>query len=413
LILSIIDQGASSLSNFALAILVAHYSGARELGIFAILTSTYVLSQGLVRSLTSDCLLTRSETDDGIMSRFERAGFWAALVVATLLAVALLALGGILSDSYTIFFVIFALAFPLMALQDFSRFIGISRHDPAYAIRLDVAWLVLFLLAYLGLRSAGLTSVPWLFGAWCAAGALVGLTTLRSNLRRGAKGLLEFWVNSERAVGTRFASQFMLVTSWSYVIFYLLVFVISIEAIGLFKLSQLALGPIAVMAAGIQAPLIALAAKRFQVNTRKAVRFLLLAGVAIAVVTLLWTAVVYFAPLHTMTALLGTSWPQARALVPFNGLAFALAGFSGAAFAGLRALRAAKENLRVALIMLPFQFVLCMGGAAMWGARGAVMGLSVGSGMCAVLSWTVLVRTVARFEQRTGDRGVVVEVANP
>ena len=66
MVLTIADQGASSVSNFALRLIVAHYSSASALGVFAILTSTYVLSQGLVRSLSSDCLLTRSETDDAL-----------------------------------------------------------------------------------------------------------------------------------------------------------------------------------------------------------------------------------------------------------------------------------------------------------------------------------------------------------
>ncbi len=38
--LTVIDQGASSVSNFALAFLVAHYSDAHVLGVFAILTTT-------------------------------------------------------------------------------------------------------------------------------------------------------------------------------------------------------------------------------------------------------------------------------------------------------------------------------------------------------------------------------------
>ena len=82
MVLTIADQGASSVSNFALAIIVAHYSSASALGVFAILTATYVLSQGLVRSLSSDCLLTRSETDDGLRSKYERGGYLAAIVLS-------------------------------------------------------------------------------------------------------------------------------------------------------------------------------------------------------------------------------------------------------------------------------------------------------------------------------------------
>ena len=222
LILTIIDQGASSVSNFALAILVAHYSDAGEIGVFAILTTTYVIAQGLVRSLTSDCLLTRSETDDLVMGTFERAGYLAALVVSIVLALCLLVVSGLLSSEFTVPLMVFAASFPLMALQDFSRFIGISRHDPAYAIRLDVAWLVLFLVAYGG---------PSLRGPGVASLAVRCLERRRSagradhhpsHLARRGRQLLDFWVKSERAVGVRFAGQFMLVTSWTYFIVYLL-----------------------------------------------------------------------------------------------------------------------------------------------------------------------------------------------
>ena len=170
LVLTVADQGASSVSNFALAVIVAHYSSASALGVFAILTTTYVLSQGLVRSLSSDCLMTRSEADGGLRLTYERAGYLAAIVLSTALAALVLAVSGVLPSEFTLPFVIFAVSFPLMACQDYARYIGISRYDPGYAIRLDAAWLVLFLAAYVVVRHAGLTSLPWLFGAWSATG---------------------------------------------------------------------------------------------------------------------------------------------------------------------------------------------------------------------------------------------------
>jgi O-antigen/teichoic acid export membrane protein len=403
LILTIIDQGASSVSNFALAILVAHYSDASAIGVFAILTTTYVIAQGIVRSLTSDCLLTRPETDDTVMASFERGGYLAALAVSVALGICLLLVSGLMSSEFTIPLAIFAVSFPFMALQDFSRFIGISRQDPAYAIRLDIAWLVLFLVSYGTLRSMDLVSLPWLFGAWCGTGALVGLTTMRSHLARRGRQLLEFWVKSERAVGVRFAGQFMLVTSWSYFIVYLLVLVIALSAIGHFKLAQLSIGPITVMAAGLQAALVSLGAKRFQVDKHKATHFLLLAGSGTALVTLLWTGLVYFAPVHTMTTLLGPSWPQARILVPYVGLGFALSAFSGAATSGLRAVRAAKENLHLAIIMVPFLSVPCMGGALLWGARGAAIGLCFAYSVYSILGWILLARVVHRLPNVVGS----------
>ena len=210
-----------------------------------------MLSQGLVRSLSSDCLLTRSDDEQGRRSMYERAGYLVAIVLSVSLAVLIVAISGILPSAFTLPFIIFAVSFPLMACQDFARFIGISRYDPGYAIRLDVAWLVIFVVAFVVLRHAGLTTLPWLFGAWSGAGAVVGLWTLPAHLTgRGSGQLLRFWDESERGVGLRFAGQFMLVTSWTYLIAYLLLLVLSLSAIGEFKLAQLALGPITVRLAG-------------------------------------------------------------------------------------------------------------------------------------------------------------------
>jgi O-antigen/teichoic acid export membrane protein len=416
MLLTIADQGASSISNFALAIIVAHYSSASALGVFAILTSTYVLSQGLVRSLSSDCLLTRSESDDGLRSSYERGGYLAAIVLSTSVAAVIAAVSGLLPGEFTLPFVIFAVSFPLMACQDFARFIGISRYDPAYAIRLDLAWLVLFLVAYVALRQEGLTTLAWLFGAWSGAGALVGLWTLRAHAATsGRRRLLRFWDRSERGVGLRFAGQFMLVTSWTYFVSYLLLFVLPLASIGVFKLSQLALGPITVLLAGAQSALIALATKRFQIDAHKAVRFLLIGGIGSFVLTMVWTGLVYGAPLHVMTDLFGANWRAARGIVPYAGLAVAFTSFANAAISGLRAMRAASENLRLSVVMVPFLFVLSLGGAELYGTRGAAGGLAVAGAIYTALSWRVLTKVALAFVPGTSAvvADVVAEVSEP
>ena len=268
MVLTVADQGASSVSNFALALIVAHYSSASALGVFAILTDDLRLESGFgpqhVERLPPDPLRDRRWP----ASDLRACGLSRSNRLVGSLAVLVLAVSGALPSAFTLPFVIFAVSFPLMACQDYARYIGISRYDPAYAIRLDVAWLVLFLVAYVVLRHAGLTTLPWLFGSWSGTGALVGLWTLRAHLTgAGRRRMLRFWDESERGVGLRFAGQFLLVTSWTYFISYLLLFVLSLASIGEFKLSQLALGPIAVLLAGLQSALIALAAKRFQIDT--------------------------------------------------------------------------------------------------------------------------------------------------
>ncbi len=399
--LTVVDQGASSLSNFALALLVAHYSQARSLGIFAILTVTYVIAQGFVRSVSSDCLLTRHETSDAVMERFERSGYLCAFGCATTIAVPLLVASAFLPNDFAAPFAIFAVCFPFMALQDFARFIGISRHRPGYAIWLDSAWVVIFVAAAVLLIINDMTSLSWLWASWTGAGAVVGLWTIHAHrIRGGLRALSEpmrFWLASEQSVGIRFAGQFLLSATWIYFIYYPLLFVLSVGDVGVIKLAQLVLGPITVLAAGMQSALISLATRRFRADRASALRFCAICGLAIALSTTAWTAIAYFLPIHQVTRVFGPTWPAARVVFPWMGLAFVFGSFSGMAVGGLRAIRAAAVNLWLAALMLPISFALCLGGAALHGVLGFSYGVAATFAIYAVLGWIALVAAARRF----------------
>ena len=304
-----------------------------------------------------------------------------------------------------------------MACQDFARFIGISRYDPAYAIRLDVAWLVLFLVAYVVLKQEGLTSLAWLFGAWSGAGALVGLWTLRAHFARTRRRqLLEFWDRSERGVGLRFAGQFMLVTSWTYFVSYLLLFVLPLASIGVFKLSQLALGPITVLLAGVQSALIALATKRFQVDTHKAVRFLLIGGVGSFALTMVWTGLVYWraATRHgepVRPQLDGS--PGHPALRRPGGRLRQLRqrrGLRSARHAGRQ-----REPPALRASWCPSSSSSASGAPSSTAPAGAAGGLAVAGAIYSVLSWSLLVKLARTFVPGTSAvvEDVVAEVSEP
>jgi O-antigen/teichoic acid export membrane protein len=261
-----------------------------------------------------------------------------------------------------------------------------------------MVWLVLFLVVYVILRHEGHVSLPWVFGAWSATGAAVGLFAVANHLTlRHWRTLLSFWFHSERSVGFRFAGQWLLVSSWAYIAIYLFVLIFSVAVIGQFKLAQVAFGPITVMSQGIVTGLVAVAARYFRADVRKALRFVLLGGMATAAVMLIWAVVVYVAPVHAMTKALGPAWPAARSLVPLMGLAFALASMSGAIAAGLRSIRAAKENLYLAIVMVPVLAAASLIGGIVWGVQAAIGGICVGYGINAIAGWWLLVRCAHRI----------------
>jgi O-antigen/teichoic acid export membrane protein len=155
----------------------------------------------------------------------------------------------------------------------------------------------------------------------------------------------------------------------------------------------------------VQSGLVTVASKRFKRSNTAALRFLLVAAGAMALVTVLWTAVAYVFPLHTATSIVGATWLRARPLLPVGGVWAVLLVASTPATSGLRALRAAKANLWATLAVLPFTLLFSMGGAALWGAHGFIDGSAVAAGLFVVISWTVLLRVASRdVPQATGTR---------
>lgn len=393
-----------------LAFLIAHYSTAHVLGIFAVVQTTYVLTQGLVRSLTSDCLLTRSDSEL-VMPRYEYAGFLSALCCALVASIVMFGVSLAFTADLRITFVILALCFPLLACQDFARYIGISRYNPLYSVWLDTAWLVLFVVAYVVLRDEGFVSLPFVFGAWTVTGALVGLYAVWNHLAlRDRRRLVAFWIESERAVGLRFAGQSILVNAWTYVAVYLFVVIFSLTEVGDIKLASLAFGPVTVMAVGMATAMVALASKYFAVDMKRALRFVVAGGFLTGAVMLVYTLAVYAAPVAGMTKLLGPAWPAARQLVPLTGIGVATLAVSAVLVAGLHALRAAKENLRLAMAAVSFVFVLTIGGGVLWGVQAALAGACIGNGLYGVAALVVLVRTAHRLHP-AHDPGPIMEVA--
>ena len=393
--LTVVDQGICSLSNFAPSLVVAHYGTARQFGIFALVYTTYLLTGGLVRGVTSDCLLTHGESG-AARTRYEAGGYLASLVVSSAAGVLMLLATPFLAKDFAVPLAILAFCFPFLALQDYSRFIGIGRRDPGYAIALDSAWIALLVPMYVVLRQLGLVSLPWLVAGWTLSGALVGTWTLRHHLARGWRSLLRFWIDSERSVGLRFSGQFVVTSFSAVLVFYALALVISVAAVGTIKLAVLALAPITVMVSGIQGGLVTVATRSFRRSNASALRFLAVAALGMAMATAAWTVLVLAAPGGAARSVLGPNWPAARTLLPIAGVQAMLVVAMTPALSGLRALRAAKANLRTAMAILPFTFVGSVAGASLGGIRGFFVGSAIAAGFGLVVTWSVLVHVARR-----------------
>jgi hypothetical protein len=76
---------------------------------------------------------------------------------------------------------------------------------------------------------------------------------------------------------------------------------------------------------------------------------------------------------------------------------------SSSSVAGLRSIRAAKENLRLAMAMVPVLATCSLVGGIVWGIQAALAGICVGYGIYAIAGWTLLVRSAHRLVPGGGE----------
>jgi hypothetical protein len=196
-----IDQAISGGSNVLIAVLAARILGVESFGLFGIVFLVTITAQGAIRSLVCEPLLVRPAEAE---QRPGEVVGTALMLGAAMGVVVLLAgagawqwdqrLGGAL-------FVIGALL-PLLSLQDVGRYLGFAIHRPVLALRLDVLWLVLLLVAAVGIIAADIRSLTGFIAAWAGSGAVAGLLVFWQHrgdrVRYGRTWLRESWMFSWR-----------------------------------------------------------------------------------------------------------------------------------------------------------------------------------------------------------------------
>ena len=191
-----VDQVVSGASNLGVSVLAAHALGLRAFGLWEITFLVFVLVQSVSRALVCEPVLVHPQEAD------ERPGD----VIGTA-AVLGLAQGGLIVVAAGMAFVwdadlgravlVLALCMPLLVLQDLGRYLAFVRHEPMRALALDLAWLVLVVLAMAVVLGSGHATLGWFALAWAGSGAVAGLLTLyfhrTSPWRLGLGWLCETW----------------------------------------------------------------------------------------------------------------------------------------------------------------------------------------------------------------------------
>jgi O-antigen/teichoic acid export membrane protein len=250
--ITFIDQGLSSVSNFAVGVVIARLVGASGLGGFSLAYAGWLLLAALHRALITEPMAIAGDVRTKHIDGPVKQGFAAELLLGTAAGVILAAIGSLLWLLHAAAFGIAMLALapwlPVLAAQDYWRWMGFMTRQPFKSLTNDVAFNCVMAVAVGALFLAHVHSLAPLVGAWglgAAAGAIYGLWQYRvgPTLRGGFTTLRRRWSLSKWLAGNSLATAGGNQAYWS-------VAGLTLGATGLGRLnaaSSLVWGPVGVL----------------------------------------------------------------------------------------------------------------------------------------------------------------------
>ncbi|MCW2751987.1 MAG: hypothetical protein JWR83_3097 [Aeromicrobium sp.] len=389
-----IDQAISGGSNVLIAVLAARILGVESFGLFGIVFLVTITAQGGIRSLVCEPLLVRPKEAE---ERPGEAIGTALMLGAAMGVVVVLAAAGAWQWNRQLgeALLVIAVLLPLLSLQDLGRYLGFAIHRPMLALRLDTLWLILIVVAAVGLIVADIRSLAGFIAAWAGSGALAGLLVLWQHrgdrVRYGRAWLRESWMFSWRYLLSFAFNQGGALTA-----------TVALTAIAgarelagvrgtLLLLSVAMTVQIGAGAAGV--------ADISRLTSRTAVRSRAARISAITVVACLVNGAVLLAlPASWGRLVLGDTWPAAEPLLVPVVIQVMLQGALLGARVGLLGTRSVRTTLVVDLCFTPVLVGSAIVGANLAGGKGYCWGVDIALAVVTCLWWVLLLRKLSMSE---------------
>lgn len=311
-----LDQAASSGSNFLLVFLLARGSTPHVLGIlllaYGFLTLIVALNRSAFGALIGMDHFEASE--DGRRELVQRS---VAAVLGTALAplVALLAWSAVLGPGSSAGgpMVVLAVASPFVLVQDLLRHVAIAAGHPVHALLSDGAWLLVCVLG-LGLTVVATTlSLPTIGAAIWGAGAVFALITLLFTTgvsRPRWRGTLNWVTDDVRR--KHLATDSLLAGSAPLVNASLAGALVGAYVIGAVRGAGTLFGPLNTLSASVA---LAVVPEAKRVSRAKAEKLFNAVTLAMLVSAVAWGSILTLLPERWGTALLGETWGLAHPLL--------------------------------------------------------------------------------------------------
>jgi O-antigen/teichoic acid export membrane protein len=390
----VVDQGVSSLSNFAVGIVVARSLGPTGFGAFSLAYVTYSMILSATRGLATDPLLVRYS---GAPSTAWRKAAGASTATATLTGIAAgaacLGVGLFLGRDVGGAFIALAVVLPGLMLQDSWRFVFFSIGRASKAVLNDVVWGTLQIVALLVLLGTGHATVVWCVLAFGGTAAIAGVFGLLQSRILPRPTRVKGWMVETRALGGRYLAENLSMGGARQLRMTVLGGVTGLAAVGEVRAAEMLMGPFLVILMGASQVAVPEASHVLANAPRRLEQFCLALGAVLAVAAGVWgAALLALSPTGLGDKLLGDVWPGASTLLVPVIIGMAMGCFSVAATAGVRALAAAPRSLRAQLANAALYAIGGGFGAVIDGAQGSCWGVALATTISAGLWWVQLRR---------------------
>ncbi|NUU31991.1 hypothetical protein [Arthrobacter sp. C9C5] len=417
------DQALSSLTNFAVGILVARSVNVSDFGAYALAFSAYSLVLGISRALATEPFAVRFTTAGPEQLQRARAGVCG---VALLTAVAFLALFALLSHlmpaEHLPLVLSLGAALPGLLLQDSTRQILFAAGRGRSAFINDLLWAVLMVPAFGLVFLSGRVNAASLVLAWGAAATVAAAAGCFQCRVVPSVRQVRSWLYSQRGLWPRYLFEGAAINGSQQVMFFAIGGLLGLSAVGEMKLVLVMLGPVNVLVQGIGVVAVPEAARAIAIGSSRFRRVTAGFSLVVSLGALLWGITVELLPGSWGIALAGQGWPAASALVVPMFLVQVFYGANTGPAVGLRGMGEARRSMWTRIATSCLAVIFPVSGAAAVGLQGAVWGLVAAAVLNAGI-WYLQFRTaISQYPFTTGksassrhlaDRSQPGEVAVP
>lgn len=380
------DQAVSSITNFALGLVVARSLDPAGFGAYGLAWVTYGVVLNLSRGLATDPLTVRySGAPDGRWRSAVGRSTGAAAVVGLVAGAACLAIGAVVGGLVGSGLMALGLTFPAVLLQDSWRIAFFAAGQGRRAFVNDVVWAVALVPAMLVAGRAG-TTFGFVLG-WGAAGAVAAVFGCAQARLVPRPSGLRGWVREHRDLGLRYTVENVSDSASAQLRMFGVGAVSGLASVGAIRAGQILLTPVIALRMGVSliaVPEAAHVLKRWPHRLRV---FCLALGAGQAAAALAWGALLLLLPNQVGVWMLGPLWPSASALIVPTTLAVAAGALFDGAFVGLRALGRSRRSMPTQLSRATAFVIFGIAGAFVGGAVGSVWGVDAASFLGVGVVW--------------------------